>query len=149
MAPKNRGSLLALGSLLSVLAFGSWGCCSVTCCEKQPHNTLVLVPPATDGVKIPDIVIRKSLHQEVVWKLPDGSPLTGVAIKLDGKPAPFVLCRTDQGVCHLSCTGGLCASGPIDPNLPVPEKKPGPYYEYDFDRPPGQASLDPGIRIDP
>jgi hypothetical protein len=149
MVPRSRGSLLALGSLLAITALGSWGCCSVTCCDNQPRNQLVLVPPETDGVKIPDIVIRKSLHQEVVWKLAEGSSFTNVAITLAGKAAPFTRCQTDRGVCHLSCTGGLCASGPIDPNLPVPEKKPGPYYDYHFEGPQGQASLDPGIRIDP
>ncbi len=121
----------------------------MTCCDKQPRNQLIFVSPTEDRVSLETAVISKKLQQEIVWKLPAGSTITSVSIILAGKPAPFLACRPNEGRCHISCANRLCASGPIDPSLPVPEKKPGPYYEYGFARGPSQASLDPGFRIDP
>jgi hypothetical protein len=134
--------------MIALAAIGSWGCCSVTCCDKKPRNQLILVSPAADAVQPDTAVISKMAHEEIVWKLPAGSTITNVAIELAGKPAPFVSCQTAGGLCHIACANALCVSGPIDPSLSVPTK-PGPYYAYHFEKSPAQASSDPGIRIDP
>ena len=149
MVPERRGSLLALGALLTVTALGSWGCCSVRCCEAKPRNQLVLVLPE-DKVLPDTIAISWSARQEVVWKLPAGSTIDRVEILLEGKPKPFETCDTSTaGLCSISCREGLCPSGPIDAALPMPKEKPYPYYRYSFHHSDSTASADPGIRIDP
>jgi hypothetical protein len=132
---------LALGSLLALTIFGSWGCCSVRCCESFAR--IVVVSPNLDA---PETVISKKRGQEILWKLPAESTVSNVAITLAGKPAPFVACETTEGVCRIACEDKLCASGPISPGLEVPSE--GIYYAYVFQAG-SSASLDPGIRIDP
>jgi hypothetical protein len=146
MSPKRRWSLLALGSLSALVFVGSWGCCSVTCCDKKPRNQLVLV---LDGDKpsIDPIVISKDAGHEIVWKLPAESTITYVAITLSGKPVPFVACDTTEGICRIACQDGLCSSGAVNPALDPP--KGGVYYDYVFAHSGGGASADPGFRIDP
>jgi hypothetical protein len=73
MFPKSRGSLLALGSLLMVTALGSWGCCSVKCCDTKPRDQLVVVTTKSateDEVPNPKAVISKMKNHQVVWLLP-------------------------------------------------------------------------------
>lgn len=146
MSPKHPWWHLALGSLIAVAAFGSWGCCTVTRCDTKPRNQLVLVMEA-DKVSIDAIVISKSAGHEIVWRLPAESTISSVAITLDGKPDPFVACRTTEGVCHISCENGLCSSGPVNPAVSPPES--GILYDYVFARPTSAASADPRIIIRP
>lgn len=141
MFPKSRGSLLALGSLIALTALGSWGCCSVHCCESFAR---IVVVSATDGATPDPVVISKGRRQEILWKLPAESTISNVAITLGRNPAPFVACQTTEDVCHIACENRLCASGPISPTLEPPKS-----YEYTFAHPVSAASLDPGFRIDP
>jgi hypothetical protein len=60
---------------------------------------------------------------------------------------PFEVCGSDASVCSIACTDLVCRSGRINPRLEPPKQ--GLYYDYTFSRADGQASLDPGIRIDP
>jgi hypothetical protein len=143
MVSRNRGSLFALGSLLAATALGSWGCCSVKCCESFAR---IAVASPTGEPPASLVVISKKRKQEILWRLPATSTTSNVAITLAGKPAPFVACATAEGVCHIPCEHTLCASGPIAPALDVPSG--GIYYEYAFQSG-SSASLDPGIRIDP
>lgn len=158
MFPKRRGSLLALGSLLTVTALGSWGCCSVNCCDKKPRNQLVVVetkPPNMDLVSNDEVVISKSKQNQIVWLLPPGSTIQHIDVNLrpNQPPSPgptwppFKVCGQDPNVCSIACEDSVCQSGPIDPTL-EPAKK-GTYYDYKFIRPGGAPSTDPGIRIDP
>ena len=143
MSSKGRWTL-ALGSLFTVTALGSWGCCSVRCCDKTAGLVLVT---ASDGVSSDPIVISKKRHQEILWKLPADSTIQYVAITLDeGKPAPFEGCTTTEGLCRIACGHGLCSSGPISASVMPPHG--GIYYNYAFQHA-ASASLDPGIRIDP
>lgn len=143
MASRNIRNLF-LGSLLTVAALGSWGCCSVRCCDRTAG--LVLVSPS-DGVSSDPIVISRKRHQEILWKLPAESTIQFVAITLDGgKPAPFEGCTTTEGVCRIACGHGLCSSGPISAAVVPPRD--GIYYGYVFQHA-ASASADPGIRIDP
>jgi hypothetical protein len=136
--------ILALGSLLTVAALGSWGCCSVRCCDKTAGVVLV---SASDEVSSDPIVISKKRHQEILWKLPAESTIQYVAITLgEGKPAPFEGCTTTEGVCRIACGHGLCSSGAISPAVVPPHG--GIYYAYVFQHA-SSASSDPGIRIDP
>lgn len=149
MSPERRWRLLALVSLIAIAAIGSWGCCSVTCCETKPRNQLVLVP-TTEKVTPEDIAISWSARQEIVWKLASGSRITSVDIRLEGKPKPFAACDVSkEGLCKIACASGLCLSGPIDAALPMPKTKPYPYYRYEFGKSDSTASADPGFRIDP
>jgi hypothetical protein len=143
MVPKSTGSFLALGSLLAVTALGSWGCCSVKCCESFAR--IVVASPSGEPPAA-SVVISKKRKQEILWELPAASTTTNVAITLAGKPAPFVACETAEDVCRIACEHRLCASGPINPALDPPSG--GVYYEYAFQSG-SSASLDPGIRIDP
>jgi hypothetical protein len=143
MFSRSRGSLLALGSLLAVTALGSWGCCSVHCCESFAR---IAVVSSTGMVPGPPVVISKKRGQEILWKLPADATISDVAITLAGKPSPFVACQITEGVCHIACEDKLCSSGPINPALEPPSS--GIYYDYVF-RSGSTASLDPGIRIDP
>ncbi len=142
MSCQRRWWVLALGSLIAVIALGSWGCCSVRCCESFAR--IVVVSSTADGVSIDPIVISKKRGQEILWKLPPESTISNVAITLGEKPVPFVACQTSEGVCHIACENRLCVSGPISPTLEPPKA-----YEYTFAHPVSAASLDPGIRIDP
>ncbi|HEX9148321.1 MAG TPA: hypothetical protein VF958_04085 [Thermoanaerobaculia bacterium] len=149
MSPKRRWWLLALVSLIAIAAIGSWGCCSVKCCETKPRNQLVLVP-STEMVSPDVIAISWHAHQEIVWKLESGSNIRSVDIRLEGKPKPFAACDvTKEGLCKIACGNGLCLSGPIDPALPQPREKPYPHYKYEFGKSDSTASADPEIRIDP
>ncbi|HEY6066820.1 MAG TPA: hypothetical protein VIY96_11735 [Thermoanaerobaculia bacterium] len=143
MSRKSGGSLLVLGSLLAVTALGAWGCCSVKCCD-----SFARIGVASPGGEAPGetLVISKKRHQEILWKLPDGSTISEVAITLGEHPAPFVACQTSSAICHIACEHKLCASGPINPDLRPPSG--GIYYAYVFQSG-SAASLDPGIRIDP
>jgi len=143
MVPERRGSLLALGALLTVTALGSWGCCSVRCCDQTAG--LAVVSP-TDAVSPDPIVISKKRHQEILWKLPAESTIQYVAITLGVNPVPFEGCETTEGVCRIACEGRLCSSGPISPSVMPPRD--GIPYAYVFQRPEASSS-DPGIRIDP
>ena len=134
---------LALGTVLAVTVLGIWGCCSVPC---DPQGKLIVVDEKDTKNLYKLIVISKEKHQQIVWKLSSGSSWTKVAIDLGGHPAPFVNCVTSSGVCEIACEHRLCYSGSIDPTLPVP---PPITYEYEFRGPGGEASADPGIRIDP
>jgi hypothetical protein len=147
MAPKRRWWVPALVLLILVAIIGSWGCCTVTCCERKPRNQLVLV---VDGDKpsIDPIVISKKAEHEIVWKLPAESTIANVTITLGRNPAPFVGCQTSEGVCRIACQDRLCISGPINAALVVPESG-RLYYEYAFTRPVTGASADPGIEIRP
>jgi hypothetical protein len=135
---------LALGSLLTVTALGSWGCCSAGRYDTKARILLKVDARLLSSTE--PIVISKGKHQEIVWKLQPGSPYTNVAITLGGHPEPFVSCKTEANVCHIACEHGLCFSDSINPLLKVPE--PGIYYEYRLEGQ-GAASSDPGIRIDP
>jgi hypothetical protein len=149
MSPQRRWWSRILVSLIAAAAIGTWGCCSVTCCDTKPRNQLVLVPD-TEMVAPDTIVISWSARQEVVWKLSSKSSITTVNIELEGKPKPFAACDlTTAGLCKIACADGLCISGPIDPALPQPTAKPYPYYRYRFGKSDSSASADPGIRIDP
>jgi hypothetical protein len=149
MSSQRRWWLGALGSMIALAAIGSWGCCSVTCCDKKPRNQLVLVS-AADAVQPEDIAISWSARQEIVWKLQRGSTIAYVEIQLEGKPKPFDMCdMSTAGLCKISCRSGLCPSGPIDAALPKPKEKPYPYYKYGFHHLDSSASADPGFRIDP
>ena len=158
MVQRNRGSLIALGSLLTVTALGSWGCCSVRCCDTKARDQLVVVTTKTaneDEVPNPEIVISKMKNHQVVWLLPQGSTIRHIDLKLrenqDPIPGmkwpPFEVCGPNATVCSIACTDLICRSGRINPALEPPKK--GIYYDYTFGRGEGQASLDPGIRIDP
>ena len=147
MSSKGRWTLM-LGSLLAVSALGTWGCCTVTCCDNKPRNQLVLVSDLdADWEKIKEIVIKKSLYQEIVWKLASQSTVARVEIT-PRAPAtdtkPFENCQMTENVCWIVCKDGLCPSGAIALNVVRPV-----YYDYTFKRNTGQASSDPGIRIDP
>ena len=142
MSSKGRWALV-LGSLLAVSALGTWGCCTVKCCEKTAGLVLV---SASDAVSADPIVISKKRHQEILWKLPGDSTIQYVAITLEGKPAPFEGCTTAEGVCRIACGHGLCSSGPISAAVMPPHG--GIYYGYAFQHA-ASASTDPGIRIDP
>ncbi len=143
MASRNTRNLF-LGTLLTVAALGSWGCCSVRCCDKTAGLVLVSV---SDEVSSDPVVISKKRHQEILWKLPAESTIQYVAITLDaGKPAPFEGCTTTEGVCRIACGHGLCSSGPISAAVEPPRD--GIYYGYVFQHA-SSASADPGIRIDP
>ena len=147
MSSKGRWAL-ALGSLLTVTALGSWGCCSVTCCDNQPRNQLVLVSDLdADWDKIKEIVIKKSLNQEIVWKLTAQSTIAYLEVTPRAPatdPKPFENCQMNKNVCWIVCKDGLCPSGAITLNVVKPV-----YYDYTFKRSTTQASADPGIRIDP
>ena len=141
MAYRNIRNLFR--ELFTLAALGSWGCCSVRCCDKTAG--LVLVSPS-DGVSSDPIVISKKPHQEILWKLPAESTIQFVAITLAANPAPFEGCTTTEGVCRIACGHGLCSSGPISEAVEPPST--GIYYGYAFQHA-GSASADPGIRIDP
>lgn len=141
MAPERRGSFLVLGALLTVTALGSWGCCSVRCCDKTAG--LVVVSPTGEADPDP-IVISKRRHQEILWKLSAGSTFASVAITLDRNPPPFERCETAEGVCRIACQSGFCSSGPISEAVVPPVE-----YKYVFQGPTGEVSADPIIRIDP
>lgn len=143
MSSKGIRWTLALGSLLTVTALGSWGCCTVNCCDKTAG--LVIVSP-TDAVSSDPIVISQKRHQEILWKLPAESTIQYVSISLEGKPAPFEACVTTEGVCRIACEHRLCSSGPISPGVRPPHD--GIYYGYAFQHA-AATSSDPGIRIDP
>jgi hypothetical protein len=158
MFPKSRGSLLALGSLLMVTALGSWGCCSVKCCDTKPRDQLVVVTTKSateDEVPNPKAVISKMKNHQVVWLLPSESTIRHIELTLKPdqpsspgvKWPPFEVCGSDASVCSIACTDLVCRSGRINPRLEPPKQ--GLYYDYTFSRADGQASLDPGIRIDP
>jgi hypothetical protein len=157
MSSKGRWTL-ALGSFLTVSALGSWGCCSVRCCDTKPRDQLVVVsttPSNEDVVPNPEVVISKSKNHQIVWLLPAGSPIRHIDLKLrpnqppspGPKWPPFAACGENPNVCRIACADMLCRSGPIHPTL-EPGKK-GTYYDYWFIREGGEASADPGIRIDP
>ena len=144
MFAQRRWWLTALGSVIALTALGSWGCCSVRCCDKTAG--LVLVSPS-DAVSSDPIVISKKRHQEILWKLPAESTIQYVAITLaGGQPAPFDSCETTERVCRIACEHRLCSSGAISPSVLPPHD--GIYYNYAFQHA-GLASSDPGIRIDP
>jgi hypothetical protein len=145
MSPKRPWWLLALGSLIAVTAFGSWGCCSVRCCGSVAK--IVVVSPTADGVSVDPVVISKEAGQEIVWRLPAESTISNVAITLAKNPDPFVACQTTEGICHIACENRLCPSGPVNPALYPP--KAGTYYGYVFGRPGSAASADPGFIIRP
>src|SRR5437867_4392027 len=130
MFPKNRGSLLVLGSLLTVTTLGSWGCCSVTWCDPAARIVIVKAKDAARTGPANPTVISKKKHQQIAWTLPSGSPYTNVAINLGGHPEPFVACETTNGVCHIACEHRVCLSGSINPLLAPPAG--GTYYDYDF-----------------
>lgn len=146
MSPKRPWWILALGSLITLTAFGSWGCCTVKCCEKQPHNQLVLVREG-DKVSSDPIVISKSAGHEIAWTLPAESTIAYVAITLGSNPAPFEGCATTEEVCRIACEHRLCSSGPISPGVNPPLHG-EIYYDYVFQHA-GSASADPGIIIRP
>lgn len=150
MSSQRRWWVTALGSLIVVTAFGSWGCCSVTCCDKKPRNQLVLVSADGDKVSIDPVVVSQHLRHEIVWKLPAESTIAYIGITPRMKPgpgqAPFERCEMTADVCRIACAQRVCASGPVNPSLPVAKPI---YYDYTFGRPVSAASLDPGIRIDP
>jgi len=151
MSSQRRWWLGALGSMIALAAIGSWGCCSVTCCDKKPRNQLILVSPTADAVQ-PDVaVISKMAREEIVWKLPDGSTITHIDI-IPKAPTPdtkpFEKCQMTQNVCRIDCKDGLCPTGAINPAL-NPTKEQSFYYDYGFKRLAATASTDPGIRIDP
>jgi hypothetical protein len=143
MSSRGRWALV-IGSLLVVSALGTWGCCSLRCCDKTAGLVLV---SASDAVSVDPIVISKKRHQEILWKLPADSTIQYVTITLDGgKPAPFEGCTTTEGVCRIACGHGLCSSGPISEAVHPPHG--GISYSYAFQHA-ASASADPGIRIDP
>ncbi|MDQ5871758.1 MAG: hypothetical protein M3547_06075, partial [Acidobacteriota bacterium] len=142
MVSRNRWRPIALGFLIAVTAFGSWGCCTARYCENTAG--VVLVSP-DDKVSNETIVISKKRKQEILWKLPAESTVQNVAITLGGNPPPFEGCETTEGVCRIPCERRLCSSGAINPGLSPPSG--GIYYAYVFQHPAG-ASSDPGIRID-
>ncbi|HEX9690403.1 MAG TPA: hypothetical protein VGB47_15160 [Thermoanaerobaculia bacterium] len=148
MSHKRRWSLLAF-ALFTATVFGSWGCCTVTCCETKPRNQLVIV---LDGDKpsIDPIVVSKGAGHEIVWKLPAESTITHVAITPRDRSAPeqlpFERCESVAGACRIACEHGVCLSGRVNPSLFVPKSI---YYDYIFQRPEAKASADPTIRIDP
>ena len=147
MSVKRRWSFLALGSMIATAGFGSWGCCTVTCCETKPRNQLVLVMDA-DKPSIDPIVVSKSAGHEIAWRLPSDSTISHVAIALGGQPAPFERCATVETVCRIPCESGLCASGRIAAAVTPPEG--GEIrYDYVFERPASAASADPTIIIRP
>jgi hypothetical protein len=147
MSVKRRWLLLALGSLIAAAAIGSWGCCTVTCCEPKAKIQFVEVEPGTLNVRTDPVVISKKRNQEILWRLPADSTVVAVEITLGANPAPFEDCETGvAGVCRLPCHGRVCASGPIDPNLQVETKL---YYDYRFRKADQTASVHPTIRIDP
>lgn len=141
MSSQRRWWLTALGLLIALTALGSWGCCSVHCCESFAR---IVVVSAADKASPDPVVISKGRGQEILWKLSAESTISNVAITVGEKPVPFVACQTAEGVCHIACENRLCASGPISPTLEPPKS-----YEYTFAHPVSAASLDPGIRIDP
>jgi hypothetical protein len=158
MFPKSRGSLLALGSLLGLTTLGSSGCCSVRCCDTKPRDQLVVVTTKSateDEVPNPEVVISKVKNHQIVWLLPSGSTIQHIKLELrPNQPSspgvkwpPFEVCGSDASVCSIPCIDLICRSGRINPMLEPPKK--GLYYDYKFSRAEGQASLDPGIRIDP
>jgi hypothetical protein len=152
MSSQRRWWVGALGSMIALAAIGSWGCCSVTCCDKKPRNQLILVSPTADAVSTDEAVISKMAHEEIVWKLPDGSTITHIEIT-PRKPStpdtlPFENCKVNVKPCRIECQNRLCQSGAISQALNPPRKKLY-YYDYGFMRPASAASLDPGIRIDP
>ena len=158
MFPKSRGSLLVLGSLLGLTTLGSSGCCSLKCCDTKPRDQLVVVTTKSateDEVPNPEVVISKVKNHQIVWLLPSGSTIQHIKLELrPNQPSspgvkwpPFEVCGSDASVCSIPCTDLICRSGRINPMLEPPKK--GLYYDYKFSRAEGQASLDPGIRIDP
>jgi hypothetical protein len=143
MSIQPRWARAALGSLLALTALGTWGCCSVRCCDQKAS---VVVVSSADAVTADPVVISKKRHQEILWKLPPDSTIDYIAIDLAGKPAPFESCETAEGVCRIACGHHLCSSGAINPALDPPHA--GIYYGYHFHH--GETvSSDPGIRIDP
>jgi len=144
MSSQRRWWLGVLSSMIALAAIGSWGCCTVRWCDPAARIVIVKVDARLLSSTEP-IVISKSKHQQIAWKLSSGSPYTSVAIKLGGHLEPFVACETSAGVCHIACEHGLCLSGSINPLLAVP---PATYYEYQFEGA-RATSTDPGIRIDP
>jgi len=129
-------------SFLAIALLGMWGCCSVPC---DPKGQLIVVREKETRDAYQLIVISKSKHQQIVWKLSHGSPYTKVAIKLGENIEPFVNCETTAGICSIPCEHGLCFSGSINPLLVVPPPR---SYDYDFSNG-SVTSTDPGIRIDP
>ncbi|SRR6266566_2143969 len=150
MSSKRRWWLTALGSLIALTALGSWGCCSVTCCDKRARNQLVLVSADGDKVSIDPIVVSQRLRHEIVWRLPAESTIASIAITPRDKtgPAwtPFERCEMTADVCRIACVQRVCMSGAVNPAPPVTKPI---YYDYAFTHPVTGASLDPGIRIDP
>ena len=134
---------LALGILITATALATSGCCSVRCCDKTAGLVLV---SSSDSVSADPIVISKKRHQEILWKLPEGSTIQSIAINLEGKPVPFEGCATSEGTCRLACERHLCSSGAISAGLTPPHG--GIYYSYAFQHA-ASTSSDPGIRIDP
>ena len=131
---------LPLLLFISILGFGTWGCCTLKCRENTAR--VVDVPP---NEQLPDIHISKAARQQIVWRLAPGSTITTVRISLGGgKPAPFEDCATIEGLCVLACHDRACVSGPVNAALAVPA-----YYDYTFGHASGATSSDPGIRIDP
>jgi hypothetical protein len=130
--------------MIALAAIGSWGCCTVRWCD--PKERIVIVKLSARGVSADPVVISKSKHQQILWKLPSGSPYTNVAIELGSNLEPFVACDTSEGICRIACENRLCLSGSINPLLTVPPK--GLYYKYGFGGPTATSS-DPGFRIDP
>ena len=142
MSSRGRWALV-IGSLFVVSALGTWGCCSLRCCDKTAGLVLV---SASDAVSTDPIVISKKRHQEILWKLPGDSTIQYVAINLEANPAPFEGCTTADGVCRIACGHGLCSSGPISAAVMPPHS--GISYGYSFQHA-ASASSDPSIRIDP
>ena len=131
-------------SFLAIALLGMWGCCSVPC---DPKGQLIVVREKETRDAYQLIVISKSKHQEIVWKLSSGSSYTNVAIHLGGHPEPFVNCSTTGAVCEIRCEHQLCFSGSINPAIPASSLP--ITYDYQFGGPGGVTSSDPGIRIDP
>lgn len=133
---------ITLGVLVAVTALGSWGCCTMQC----EDTANVVVVSATGEVSSEVVAISKQRRQEILWRLPNDSTITSVAIVLGGNPPPFERCATAEGTCRIPCENRACASGPINPSLSPPTG--GISYGYAFERPEG-ATADPTIRIDP
>jgi hypothetical protein len=107
-SPRTRWTLPQV-SFLAIALLGMWGCCSVPC---DPKGQLIVVREKETRDAYQLIVISKSKHQQIVWKLSHGSPYTKVAIKLGENIEPFVNCETTAGICSIPCSASLGRSTP-------------------------------------
>lgn len=132
------------------------GCLAIgSCCTAARASRVVLVSIApsvgTAGrhESTPNTpTIHKGKNERLVWVSPPGSHLHQVSIaSASGAPAPFGKCGSSMP-CVIDCEpDGVCVSGPIRPDLPVPTA--GLYYEYTPIFVALAAQADPGFIIKP